>query len=424
MGGKNALIVFADCDLELAVEGAVRAAFLNSGQICLCPERILVQRTSDGFHERFRDAFVQKAQSLVVGDPQSATTDVGPLISRAQYDKIQAYTELAQQEGGRVLCGGPAPGLEEGGNWWAPTVVAGCAIDSRAACEEVFGPFVTIHEFENDEEAVSMANGTKYGLAASVWSENVSRAHDVASRIDAGTVWVNCWLHRQLHMPFGGVKHSGVSREGGLHSLDFYSEVSTVCMKIGNRAPPPMPGSSAQWQQQQQQQIGTSSRGFSTTSSTATSPPSVSTAVQDEGFVPSAPKPMGAYPHARRVGNLLYLAGIGPRDAATDSVPGGPIEDGATGQRRDYDVAAQTRQCIANVEEVLAASNMTLNNVVDVHAFLVDMKRDFKTFNAAYAEKFAGLPTPPTRTTVEVRELPPGGRIGVELKCVAAFPES
>lgn len=246
MGGKNPAVVFADCDLDLAVDGVCRAAFLNSGQICLCPERILVERTDSGFHEEFSARLAARAASLVVGDPADPKTDCGPLVSLAQRDKARGYAALAVEEGGTILAGGPSDarleGLDPSGYWFPPTVVAGAPADGRAATEEVFGPLVSIHTFDDDAGAVALANDSAYGLAASVWTENVSRAHAVAGALEAGTVWVNCWLHRELHMPFGGVKDSGVNREGGTHSLDFYSEISTVCVKLGDRTPPPMPG--------------------------------------------------------------------------------------------------------------------------------------------------------------------------------------
>ena len=412
MGGKNALIAFSDCDFDLTVAGAVRASYLNTGQVCLCPERILVQRTSDGFEKRFKEAFVAAANELKVGSPLDAETDVGPLISAAQKQKAAEYTALAESEGGRVLCGGSGdPRLKNvnpNGYWWAPTAIDGCDAGARAACEEVFGPFVTFHEFDTEEEAIALANATDYGLAASVWSEDIARAHAVAGQVDAGTVWVNCWLHRELHMPFGGVKNSGVSREGGSHSLDFYSEASTVCVKLGDRTPPPMPGAAAR-----RARAGAAVRGRRNFSSSS----------RRDGFVSDAPKPMGAYTHSRRAGDLLFLAGIGPREPETDSVPGGPIEDEA-GARREYDIAAQSKQCFKNVEGVLAASGLTLEDVVDVQVYLVDMKRDFAAFNAEYAAVFGALPNPPTRTTVEIPQLPPGGRIGVELKVVAQFKEN
>ena len=331
-----------------------------------------------------------------------------------------------------------------GGWWFAPTVLDGCSIDSAVAQEEVFGPLVTLHPFETVEEAVEMANCTKYGLAASVWSSDLHKAHTIASQLEAGTVWVNCWLHRELHMPFGGVKASGVAREGGLHSLDFYSEASTICVKLGETAPPPMPGGPkparpraappASTAPMGQLPGGGQRRGMRTMAAAAAAAAAATAAgaaycqprfMSSSSFVSDAPKPLGAYTHAREVKageGLLFLAGIGPREPGEgNTVPGGPVEDG-DGQRREYDATAQSKQCIANVERVLAASGLTLSDVIDVHAFLIDMKRDFKAFNAVYADAFGGLPTPPTRTTIEVGELPPGGRIAVELKVVARMP--
>jgi 2-aminomuconate deaminase len=216
------------------------------------------------------------------------------------------------------------------------------------------------------------------------------RTAELAERLDAGTVWVNTWLNRELHMPFGGVKQSGVAREGGAYSLDFYSELSAVCMKRGSRAPLAMPGAFGA------RRFGTARR-----------------------FSSGAPTPMGAYVHAKRAGQLLFLAGIGPRVPETDEVPGGPVsEDGRT--RRSYDVAAQTRQCFANVRTVLASHGLSLADVIDVQCFLIDMQRDFKSFNAVYAEEMAGHSA--TRTTIAITELPPGGRIAVELKVIALCP--
>eukprot|EP01062_Namystynia_karyoxenos_P026579 TRINITY_DN2060_c0_g1_i5.p1 TRINITY_DN2060_c0_g1~~TRINITY_DN2060_c0_g1_i5.p1 ORF type:complete len:535 (+),score=163.40 TRINITY_DN2060_c0_g1_i5:85-1605(+) len=243
LGGKNSSIVFADCDMEAAVAGVLRAAFLNSGQVCLCGSRVLIQR---GFYERFTAALTEAARALVVGDPADATTDMGPLISAQHREKVASYAALALHEGGELLCGGgPPANLPEGlrgGAYFAPTIVSGLGPTARCSQEEVFGPFVTLHPFDDEDEAVAIANGTQYGLAANLWTESLGRAHSVAGRLEAGTVWVNCWLHRELHMPFGGLKNSGVAREGGVHSLNFYSETSTICVKLGDKTPPPMPG--------------------------------------------------------------------------------------------------------------------------------------------------------------------------------------
>ena len=394
---------------------------------------MLVQDDGAGFYERFVHAFAERAAALTVGLPSEPTTDIGPVISAAQREKVARYTSQALQEPGvELLCGGPDDArlrrLDDalaGGHWWSPTILAGCSTESAVSQEEVFGPLVSVHRFETEEEAVATANGTRYGLAASVWSENLTRAHSVAARLEAGTVWVNCWLHRQLHMPFGGLKSSGVSREGGTSSLDFYSEVSTLCIKLGDRTPPPMPGgggTAAGPGGGAAMFLSGARRGMHSSSATRRPRASSRHMSASAGHVAAAPTPMGAYVHARAAGGLLFLAGIGPRDAATNQVPGGPITD-EDGSPRAYDVAAQTQQCIANVETVLAAHGLTLADVVDVHAFLVDMRADFPSFNAEYATAFGALPAPPTRTTVEVRELPPGGRIAVELKVIAKVRE-
>jgi len=251
LGGKNAMIVYADCDVDVAVEGAVRASFLNSGQICLCASRILIEDDGRGFYERFTAAYAERAASLVVGHPSHPDTNIGPLVSAAQRDKVLGLTRAALAIPSAVaLCGGPddarigAAAAANGGDghWFAPTILDGCDLDSEIAQREVFGPVVTVHRFRGDDEAIAAANGTAYGLAASVWTSDVERAHRVAQAMEAGTVWINCWLHRQLHMPFGGCKASGVAREGGESSLDFYSETSTICLKLGEKAPPSFPG--------------------------------------------------------------------------------------------------------------------------------------------------------------------------------------
>ena len=230
LGGKNASIVFADCDMDSTVAGVVRAGFLNQGQVCLCGSRVLVE---DSAYAEFRDRFVDAVEAMRIGDPSEESTDLGALISEEHLAKVQGYVELAKQEGGVLLTGGTPclPSGFEGGNWMAPTVIEGLSPDSRCSTEEIFGPVVTLHPFGNEDEAVAMANNTRYGLAGSVWTSDLDKGRRVSEAIDTGMVWVNTWLHRDLRVPFGGVKDSGVGREGGKWSLDFFSEAMNVCVK-------------------------------------------------------------------------------------------------------------------------------------------------------------------------------------------------
>jgi aminomuconate-semialdehyde/2-hydroxymuconate-6-semialdehyde dehydrogenase len=232
LGGKNPNLVFADCDFERTVDESVRAAFLNQGQICLCGSRIYIERP---LYERFREAFVARAQRLKVGDPDESDSDLGALTSRGHMDKVLAAIATARAEGGRVLCGGervrPDGRCTEG--WFiAPTVIEGLAPDCRTDQEEIFGPVVTLAPFDTENEAVALANGTRYGLVASLWTRDLDRAHRVARRIEAGIVWVNCWMLRDLRTPFGGTKASGVGREGGLEAMRFFTEPRNVCVRV------------------------------------------------------------------------------------------------------------------------------------------------------------------------------------------------
>jgi len=230
LGGKNASIVFADCDMDSTVAGVVRAGFLNQGQVCLCGSRVLVE---DSVYAEFRDRFVDAVEAMRIGDPSDETTDLGALISEDHLAKVRGYVELAKQEGGTLLTGGTPclPSGFEGGNWMAPTVIEGLGPDSRCSTEEIFGPVVTLHPFSSEDEAVAIANNTRYGLAGSVWTSDLDKGRRVSEAIDTGMVWVNTWLHRDLRVPFGGVKDSGVGREGGKWSLGFFSEAMNVCVK-------------------------------------------------------------------------------------------------------------------------------------------------------------------------------------------------
>jgi aminomuconate-semialdehyde/2-hydroxymuconate-6-semialdehyde dehydrogenase len=230
LGGKNSSIVFADCDMEKTVAGVVRSGFLNQGQVCLCGSRILVESS---VYDEFEAKFVESVEQMRIGDPSDDSTDLGALISRDHLQKVQGYVNLAIEEGGRVLTGGAPclPSEFEGGNWMAPTVIADLSPESRCSTEEIFGPVVTLHRFESEEEAVKIANGTRYGLAGSVWTSDIERGKRVSEAMETGMVWVNTWLHRDLRVPFGGVKDSGVGREGGKWSLGFFSEAMNICVK-------------------------------------------------------------------------------------------------------------------------------------------------------------------------------------------------
>ena len=233
LGGKNPNLVFDDCHYEQALATTVRSSFANQGQICLCGSRIFIQRR---LYAKFRDDLVARAQQLRVGDPLEADTQVGAVVSEAHLQKISAYVDLARQEGGTILCGGRsvAPtGRCEQGFFYAPTIIEGLPNQCRTNQEEIFGPVVTLIPFDTEHEAVAMANDIPYGLSATIWSENVSRAHRVAAQMDAGVVWVNCWLIRDLRTPFGGMKQSGLGREGGLEALRFFTEPKNVCVYFG-----------------------------------------------------------------------------------------------------------------------------------------------------------------------------------------------
>jgi len=230
LGGKNAAIVFADCDFEETVRGLADAVFLNTGQVCLCAERLYVERT---IFERFVDALKLRAESLRAGWPMEQDTTLGPLISAQHRDKVLGYYGLAREEGATLITGG---GISEFGDardkgfYIQPTIYTGLAESARCVKEEIFGPVCHIAPFDSEDEAVAMANDTKYGLAASVWTTNLKRGHTIAQRMNVGITWVNCWFLRDLRTPFGGVGLSGIGREGGVHSLNFYSELNNICI--------------------------------------------------------------------------------------------------------------------------------------------------------------------------------------------------
>ncbi|TLY50063.1 MAG: aldehyde dehydrogenase [Gammaproteobacteria bacterium] len=233
MGGKNATVVFADWDAsEANLATIVRAAFANQGQICLCGSRILVERS---IYDRFKSAFVEKVRALRVGDPNEAASDLGAVVSQAHFDKVMGHIALAREEGGHVLCGGEQVRVDGrcADDWFiTPTVIEGLGAAYRTNQEEIFGPVATLIAFDNDEEAIALANATRYGLAASVWTSNLSRAHRVGAQLESGIVWINCWLRRDLRTPFGGVKDSGVGREGGVEALRFFTEAKNICVAL------------------------------------------------------------------------------------------------------------------------------------------------------------------------------------------------
>ncbi|CAG8649089.1 1614_t:CDS:10 [Ambispora gerdemannii] len=230
LGGKNANIIFDDCNFEQAVETSIRSSFWNQGEICLCGSRIFVQET---IYQKFLDAFIPKARDLVVGDPNDSKTFVGALNNLKHMEKVLMYIDLARQEGGVIECGGSRKILQgelSEGYFVEPTVITGLPPTSRVAQEEIFGPVVTVHPFTDEQQAIDYANDSPYGLSCSVWSENDRRARRVSESIQVGTVWVNCWLIRDLRMPFGGTKASGLGREGADYSMDFFTELKTICL--------------------------------------------------------------------------------------------------------------------------------------------------------------------------------------------------
>ncbi|MEQ9270199.1 2-hydroxymuconic semialdehyde dehydrogenase [Marinobacter salarius] len=231
-GGKNPSLVFADCDLEKAIEGTLRSVFSNCGQVCLGTERVYVERP---LFAEFVRRLAQEASNFKLGVPTDPDTDMGPLVSREHQKKVLAYYALAREEGATVVLGGGVPDVPESlanGAWVEPTIWTDLPDDARVVREEIFGPCCHIRPFDTEEEVIELANDTTYGLAAAVWTENVSRALRVSRQIDCGILWVNSWFLRDLRTPFGGTKHSGLGREGGVHSLEFYTELQNICIKV------------------------------------------------------------------------------------------------------------------------------------------------------------------------------------------------
>lgn len=233
LGGKNPTIIFADCDLDLALATTLRSSFSNQGQICLCGSRLLVE---ESLYPAFLERFVAGARALRIGDPKDPDTRQGAVISAAHRDKILGYIKLAKEEGGTIHCGGgPPASLPErcrNGFFVAPTVITGLGPSCQVNQDEIFGPVVTIQPFRNEAEAVQLANDSRYGLAASLWTGNLARAHRVAEEVACGTIWVNTWLFRDLRVPFGGMKESGVGREGGDEAIRFFTEAKNVCVAL------------------------------------------------------------------------------------------------------------------------------------------------------------------------------------------------
>jgi aminomuconate-semialdehyde/2-hydroxymuconate-6-semialdehyde dehydrogenase len=231
LGGKNPGIIFDDADFDKAMEGISRACFANTGQVCLGTERLYVQR---GIFDRVAKGLAQKARSYRFGDPFDQATTMGPVISDEHRTKVLSFYEKAKKEGANVLAGGGAPEMQgyEGGYWVEPTVWTGLPEDSPVITDEIFGPCTHLTRFDTEDEAIALANASPYGLATSIWTENLTRAHRVAAAVQVGIAWVNCWFLRDLRTPFGGSKASGIGREGGIHSMEFYSELRNVCIKL------------------------------------------------------------------------------------------------------------------------------------------------------------------------------------------------
>lgn len=232
LGGKNPNIIFADCDWDKMMSTTLQSSFANQGQICLCGSRILVE---ESIYEEFKAEFIKRAKKLTVGDPLDANSKQGAVVSKMHFDKVMSCIELARQEGGKILLGGNSIKLEgrcANGYFIEPTIIEGLGANCKTNMEEIFGPVVTLQSFKTEDEALQLANTSNYGLAATIWTQDVSKANRVAAKVESGIIWVNCWLLRDLRTAFGGMKNSGVGREGGWEALRFFTETKNVCIEI------------------------------------------------------------------------------------------------------------------------------------------------------------------------------------------------
>lgn len=232
LGGKNPNIVFSDANFDKAVDMAVKAGFSNQGQICLCGSRLFIE---ENIYNEFKESLILKVSKLIVGDPKDNNSDLGAVVSKNHMEKILSRIKEAKKLGGKILIGGSRKYLSgdlSEGYYIEPTVIEGLSYKCSINQEEIFGPVLTLIPFKNEEDVIMMANSTKYGLSASIFTENISKGHRVASAIKSGVVWINTWLLRDLRIPFGGMKQSGLGREGGFKSLQFFTEPKNVCVKI------------------------------------------------------------------------------------------------------------------------------------------------------------------------------------------------
>ena len=232
LGGKNPAIIFADCAWEKMMEATIRSSFSNQGEICLCGSRILIE---ESVYDKFKMEFVERTKKLKVGDPLEEDSKQGAIVSKPHFEKILRCIDTAKQEGGKILCGGHIVKLEgrcENGYFIEPTVIEGLGPDCSTNQEEIFGPVVTLQSFKTEEEALQLANASAYGLAATIWTQDISRASHLAATVESGIIWINCWLLRDLRTPFGGFKNSGVGREGGWEALRFFTEAKNICIEF------------------------------------------------------------------------------------------------------------------------------------------------------------------------------------------------